>query len=100
MEAMRKRFLSFYDDQRKDPIPILNECLRKAIQNNELIDTFDLKGNYPSMRKRKIDNDDVEVIYKMLHLNVFITSLDLSYNSITDRGARTLAELIKVLKEK
>eukprot|EP01135_Chromosphaera_perkinsii_P003160 Nk52_evm49s236 gene=Nk52_evmTU49s236 len=95
MDAMRKKVLNLYNENQRDPPPRLYETLRNAVQTGEIIDSFDLKGNCPSMRKRRIDNDDIEILGKVLHLNVYITSVDLSYNSITDRGARLLAETIK-----
>ncbi|KAL5013855.1 hypothetical protein ScPMuIL_008125, partial [Solemya velum] len=43
----------------------------------------------------RLTDRDCEVLYKLLCNNLFVTSLDLRYNNITDEGAKFIASLIE-----
>ena len=55
-----------------------------------------LAGNNKLVTDTRLNDGDVDILYKTLRNNTFVTSLDLRYNNITDEGAKKLAALIEV----
>ena len=55
-----------------------------------------LAGNNKLLTDKRLVDQDCEALYKLLQNNVFIDSLDLRYNNITDEGAKWIAKLIEV----
>ena len=55
-----------------------------------------LAGNNTLVTDTRLNDGDIDILYKTLRNNTFVTSLDLRYNSITDEGAKKLAALITV----
>lgn len=54
-----------------------------------------LAGNNKLLSDKRLEDKDCEVLYKLLQNNVFVTSLDLRYNNITDEGIKFLAKLLE-----
>ncbi|XP_052761064.1 leucine-rich repeat-containing protein 34-like isoform X2 [Mya arenaria] len=54
-----------------------------------------LAGNNKLLTDKRLDDKDCEVLYKLLQNNVFVTSLDLRYNNITDEGVKFIAKLLE-----
>ena len=55
-----------------------------------------LAGNNKLLTDTRLNDQDCEALYKLLRNNVFIDSLDLRYNNITDAGAKWIAMMIEV----
>ena len=55
-----------------------------------------LAGNNKLLTDQRLVDQDCEALYRLLQNNVFITSLDLRYNNITDEGAKWIAKLLEV----
>ena len=55
-----------------------------------------LAGNNKLLTDKRLDDQDCEALYKLLQNNVFVSSLDLRYNNITDKGCVYLAKLLEV----
>ena len=55
-----------------------------------------LAGNNKLVTDTRLNDGDVDILYKTLRNNTFVTSLDLRYNNITDEGAKKVAALIEV----
>lgn len=55
-----------------------------------------LAGNNKLLTDKRLEDKDCEALYKLLQNNVFVTSLDLRYNNITDDGITFLAKLLEV----
>ena len=55
-----------------------------------------LAGNNKLLTDQRLVDQDCEALYRLLQNNVFITSLDLRYNNITDEGANWIAKLLEV----
>ena len=66
---------------------------------SEVKDTMHLylAGNNKLLTDKRLEDKDCEVLYKLLQNNVFVTSLDLRYNNITDEGIKFLSKLLEVL---
>lgn len=56
-----------------------------------------LAGNNKLLTDKRLGDKDCEALYKLLQNNVFVTSLDLRYNNITDEGIKFLAKLLEVM---
>jgi len=54
-----------------------------------------LAGNNKLIQAGRLGDNDMEVLYKTLANNLYVTSLDLRYNAITDAGIEHVAKLIK-----
>jgi len=57
-----------------------------------------LAGNNKLLTDKRLIDSDCHVIHKLLQNNVYITSLDLRYNNITDEGCKHIANLLEVMK--
>ena len=55
-----------------------------------------LAGNNKLLTDKRLVDQDMLVLYKTLQNNLYVTSLDLRFNNITDEGAKHLAKLIEV----
>ena len=55
-----------------------------------------LAGNNKLLTDTRLNDQDCEALYKFLKNNVFIDSVDLRYNNITDAGAKWIALMIEV----
>ena len=55
-----------------------------------------LAGNNTLITDSRLDDKQAQVIYKWLRNNLYVTSIDLRYNNITDEGAQYIAKLIEV----
>ena len=58
---------------------------------------FILPGNNYLLTNTRLNDHDVETLYKTLVNNSYVTSLDLKYNEITDEGAKHIGKLIEVI---
>ncbi|XP_046343701.2 leucine-rich repeat-containing protein 34-like isoform X1 [Haliotis rufescens] len=54
-----------------------------------------LAGNNKLLTDRRLADPDCLALYKTLENNLYVVSLDLRYNNITDEGAQHLAKLIE-----
>lgn len=54
-----------------------------------------LAGNNKLITDTRLDDSQALIIYKWLKNNLYVTSIDLRYNSITDEGAKHIAQLIE-----
>ena len=59
-----------------------------------------LAGNNKLLTDVRLGDDDAQALYKTLQNNLFVVSLDLRYNNITDKGAQYIAKLIEVRQQK
>ena len=55
-----------------------------------------LAGNNHLIEAERLVDDDCAALYHTLKNNMYVTSLDLRYNRITDQGAAFIGNLIKV----
>lgn len=55
-----------------------------------------LAGNNKLITDVRLDDVQADVIYRWLKSNIYVTSMDLRYNNITDEGAKHIAKLIEV----
>lgn len=55
-----------------------------------------LAGNNQLLTDKRLVDQDMLVLYKTLQNNLYVTSLDLRFNNITDEGAKHIAKLIEV----
>ena len=55
-----------------------------------------LAGNNKALCQRRINDDDCPLLARFLDKNVFVKSVDLRYNEITDDGVKILADLLTV----
>ena len=53
-----------------------------------------LAGNDRLMSDQRLTDDDIALLCEALSANIYITSLDLRYNSLTDTGAEHIAQLL------
>ncbi|KAL3862028.1 hypothetical protein ACJMK2_008030 [Sinanodonta woodiana] len=54
-----------------------------------------LAGNNHLLTDKRLDDTDCEVIYRWLQNNVYVESIDLRYNNITDKGLAFIAKLLQ-----
>lgn len=54
-----------------------------------------LAGNNQLLTDKRLVDQDMLILYKTLQNNLYVTSLDLRFNNITDEGAKHLAKLIE-----
>ncbi|XP_053378650.1 leucine-rich repeat-containing protein 34-like [Mercenaria mercenaria] len=83
-------FVTMFEKEKEDTV------LRK--QKGEIKDTMHLylAGNNKLLTDKRLEDKDCEVLYKLLQNNVFVTSLDLRYNNLTDEGIKFLAKLLEL----
>ena len=55
-----------------------------------------LAGNNKLLTDKRLEDKDCEILYKLLQNNVFVTSLDLRFNNITDAGMKFIVKLLEV----
>lgn len=55
-----------------------------------------LAGNNKLLTDTRLGDKDVEVLCEALKSNLYISTLDLRYNNITDKGAEHIGKLLKV----
>ncbi|KAI9222870.1 hypothetical protein BC828DRAFT_377348 [Blastocladiella britannica] len=77
------------------PIPSLDKLLAVCIDDGHTPTTFTLRGNHPELRDRRISDDYLDVLILPFAGNDFLTTLDLSFNHITDRGGSILAKWLR-----
>jgi hypothetical protein len=58
-----------------------------------------LAGNNKLITNYRLTDADTIILYKWLRNDLYVVSLDLRYNSITDEGAANIAKLIEVSSE-
>ncbi|XP_052212877.1 leucine-rich repeat-containing protein 34-like isoform X2 [Dreissena polymorpha] len=54
-----------------------------------------LAGNNKLLTDKRLVDKDCVALFKLLQNNVFVTSLDLRYNNITDEGIKSIAKLLE-----
>ncbi|XP_062606990.1 leucine-rich repeat-containing protein 34-like isoform X3 [Saccostrea cucullata] len=54
-----------------------------------------LAGNNHLLTDKRLVDDDMIALYKTLQNNLYVTSIDLRFNNITDEGAKHIAKLIE-----
>lgn len=55
-----------------------------------------LAGNNHLICEKRLDDDDMIILYELLRNNLYVSSIDLRYNNITDKGTQTIAKLLEV----
>ncbi|XP_013416637.1 leucine-rich repeat-containing protein 34 isoform X2 [Lingula anatina] len=81
------------------PCPYINRVLEKekldAEEDYKDSMHMSLAGNNHLMTNTRINDQDVQVLYKTLYNNMYVTSIDLRYNHITDEGAKAIGKLLE-----
>lgn len=78
--------------------PIVLTKFNLYIINSEFKENMHLylAGNNQLLTNKRLVDQDMLVLYKTLQNNLYVTSLDLRFNNITDEGAKHIAKLIEV----
>ncbi|KAJ3351744.1 hypothetical protein GGF32_004099 [Allomyces javanicus] len=79
-------------------IPFLQHQLAECIDNSITPATFALCGNHPDLRDHRITDDYLEILLIPFAGRDFLTTLELSFNRLTDRGGAALANWLKDAK--
>ena len=92
IEMTYKLFYHCYDYNTN--LNISNIVLDNRERGNQI--SVKLAGNNHLLTDTRLTDRDAEALYKTLRNNVYVTSLDLRYNNLTDEGAQHIAKLIEV----
>lgn len=80
-------------------ILILKSAEERQIEEHIMNFQLQLHGNKRNiqneMYRRRLVDEDVEILYRTLKSNTFLTGLDLGYNNIGDKGAETIGQLLQ-----
>ncbi|KAI9183441.1 hypothetical protein H9P43_004359 [Blastocladiella emersonii ATCC 22665] len=79
-------------------IPFLQQQLAKCIDDGQTPQAFLLRGNHAELRQHRITDDYLDVLIIPFNGKDFLTTLDLSFNHLTDRGGAILAKWLRETK--
>ncbi|ORZ27552.1 hypothetical protein BCR44DRAFT_1455572 [Catenaria anguillulae PL171] len=77
------------------PIPFLQALLTKCIDDGQIPSEFHLLGNHAELREHRLTDDYLDILIIPFAGKDFLTTLDLSYNQITDKGGAILAKWLR-----
>lgn len=80
------------------PRQLILDFLEQSITSKSPITSLKLNGNCKEMFNNKLTDNEVQALCETIQCvnNVRIEELDLSFNLITDEGAKLLADLVEV----
>ncbi|KAK3718437.1 hypothetical protein QZH41_014431 [Actinostola sp. cb2023] len=101
--STKEEFLKVCGEMQKEPNAEILAILNLAIDDSFLdpTDEFNLhlhgnrRNEQNEMYRKKLVDEDAELLYKTLKGNTFVVLLDLGYNSIGDDGAKILGQLLQ-----
>uniref|UniRef100_A0A3P9KT83 Leucine rich repeat containing 34 n=1 Tax=Oryzias latipes TaxID=8090 RepID=A0A3P9KT83_ORYLA len=101
--TMNKTFAAFYQEFcvqlkiniNKDVLKILDKTFKSGSVCSSRTFTLDLPGN-GGRRAQRLEDEDVLVLSKCLQNDGRVTGLDVSYNNISDGGAKHLADALQL----
>ncbi|XP_032228852.1 leucine-rich repeat-containing protein 34 [Nematostella vectensis] len=101
--ATKEDYLKACGEKDREPNGEILAILNAAIDDQFLDpnDEFELRlhGNKRNERnemyRRRLDDEDADILYKTLKANTFVVSLDLGYNNIGDDGAKIIGVLLQ-----
>lgn len=64
------------------------------------LNTFQLNGNQAEIRHARINDPHLDVILRTINPTISVRHLNVSFNEITDYGAKLLAAFLKVFLNK
>eukprot|EP00842_Homolaphlyctis_polyrhiza_P002430 jgi/Hompol1/3188/HPOL_006393-RA len=76
-------------------VAAVKRVVERAIDSGDTPDSFQLNGMIPELRFRRLDDETVESIFLPMVGVSFVRCVDLSYNEIGDRGAFSIAKVLK-----
>ncbi|KAL7750991.1 Vacuolar protein-sorting-associated protein 36 [Sorochytrium milnesiophthora] len=83
------------DRRKRSQIGYLQSLLSTCIEKKSIPDALMLPGTHPDMRKRRMNDDDIDIVLTAQEENDFIHLLDVSFNEIGDRGAASIAQWLR-----
>ena len=96
IQEFMDRYTGICTRKRSTPIPIIMHLLQKSITEDIDITSLNLKGTQSDLKNNRVNDDSLDIIVNSFSTTGFLRVLDLSFNEIGDKGAITLAKLLKV----
>ncbi|XP_069069296.1 leucine-rich repeat-containing protein 34 isoform X1 [Pleurodeles waltl] len=93
--ALKQRYLEVCEDLNQPVNPFLAEMLQVDPETDPLLTTVKIAGNNRLTRVQRVSDDDFMVLATVLYNNLFVTGLDLRYNTLTDVGAKHIGNLLQ-----
>ncbi|XP_065187853.1 leucine-rich repeat-containing protein 34-like [Sycon ciliatum] len=92
--AAASAFLSEYTGENKRCAEVVAELI-KHHGSKVPFDTLDLQGNQPVLKGNQINDEIVPALLAVLKQHNVTSHLNLSYNTVTDKGAACIAEFLR-----